>query len=117
MSVLEEGRVLEAEAEKAVDADVCGPDEGDRLELRLGGEVGDGEQDRQGEISVREIVESGADASVGEIAEHEDVGREEKDGEEQPTRVKLVEEENAQCENERAFEMKENSGFSKHLKG
>jgi hypothetical protein len=93
VGVFEVGGVVEAKAEESVEADVGGPDECDGREVRLGGEVGDHEQDRGSEISVREIVESSAEADIGEIPEREEVGRKEKDGEEKPTCVELAVEE------------------------
>jgi hypothetical protein len=111
VGVFKVGRVLEAESEKAVETHVGGPDEGDREELWLGGEVGDGEQDPRSEISVGKIIDSGADADVGEIAEHEEVWRQEEDGEEEPVRVQLVIEEDSYDEDCGAFEMEEEPWF------
>jgi len=117
VGVFEVGGVFEAETEEAVEADVGGPDEGDRERLRFCGEEGDGEQCGGSEISVGEIVESGAEADVAEIAQQEQVGREEEDGEEKPTGVELVIEEDAQGENDCAFEVEQNPRVSEHEKG
>jgi hypothetical protein len=45
--------------------------------------------EREGE-GVGEVVEGGAGADVEEIAEHEEVGREEEDCEEQPAVVEVL---------------------------
>jgi len=84
---------------------VGGPDQDEGKELRLGGEEGDGEQDGGSYEGVREIIESSADAYVCQVAKHEEVGCEEEDGEEEPTGVELVIDEDAQEENDGAFEM------------
>jgi hypothetical protein len=82
--------VLEAEAKEAVEAHVADPDEGDGIELWLGGEVCDGEQDARRDVSVGEIIGCCSGADVAEIAEHEQVGSEKEDGEQEPAGVKLV---------------------------
>ena len=93
VAIFEMGRVFETESEKAVETHMSGPDQDDGKELRLGGEVGDGEQDGGSEVSVGEIIDSCSDANIGEIAEHEEVGREKEDGEEEPAGVDLMIEE------------------------
>ena len=116
VGVFEISGVFEAETEQAVEADVGGPDEGDGKELWFYGEVGDGEQDGWSEVGVGKIIKGGTEVDVREIAEHEEVWREQEDGEEEPAGVELVVEENAQRENDCAFEMEEDSGFGEHWK-
>ena len=82
-----------------------GPDQDEGKELRLGGEEGDGEQDGGSYEGVREIIESSADAYVRKVAKHEEVGRKEQHGEEEPAGVELVVEKDTQEENDGAFEM------------
>jgi hypothetical protein len=54
---------------------------------------------------LNKIIEGCADAYVRKLANHEEVGSEEEDGEEEPSGVELTVEEDAQKENGRAFEM------------
>jgi hypothetical protein len=70
MRVFEAGGVFEAEAKEAVEPDVRGPDQDDRKELRFDGRVADDEKNGGGHVSVGQVVESRAEADVGEIAEH-----------------------------------------------
>jgi len=84
---------------------VGGPDQDEGKELRPGGEEGDGEQDGGSYQSVSKIIEGCAHAYVGKVAKHEEVGCEEEDGEEEPSGVELVIHDDAQQENDGAFEM------------
>lgn len=93
VGVSEMSGIFQAEAEEAVEADVSGPDQGDRKELWLDGEVGDGEQDGRSEGRVGKVIDCRAYADAGEIAEHGEIWREEEDGEEKPAGVELAVEE------------------------
>jgi hypothetical protein len=90
VGVPEVGRVFEAVAEEAVEHYVGCPDECDRGgELPVSDVADEEESEREGE-GVGEVVDCGAEADVDEVAEHEEVGCEEKDGEEAPTVVEMV---------------------------
>ena len=87
MGVLEECGVFEAVAEEAVEGDVGGPDEGEGCsEMPVKDVAGQEEGEGEGE-SVGEVVGCGSEADVGEVAEHEEVGSEEEDREEDPAVV------------------------------
>jgi hypothetical protein len=99
MSVFEVCRIFQPVAEEAVEGDVAGPDDGDGLKRQAMGLKGDEKEKDGEEESVGEVVDGGSDAWVCEVAEHEEVWSEEEDGEEQPTEVEvLVEEDGGQEE-------------------
>jgi hypothetical protein len=63
---------------------------------------------------VAEVIKSSSNASVGKIAEHEEIGSEKEKDEEKPTGVDFSIEEKAQSENGAPFQKEEERGFDEH---
>ena len=114
VGVVEARGVFKAEAEHAVEADMADPDGGEGKQNRFGSEEGNRDERRWSEIGVDEVVAGSSDPDAHEIAEHAEIGCKEEHGEEQPTGVKVVVEENGPEKNERAFDLKQEFG-SGHL--
>jgi hypothetical protein len=114
VGVLEKGRVFETVAEETVEGDVGRPDEG-----QFGGEMpvlnvtGEEEGQREGQ-GVDEVVGRGAEAWVDEVGEHEEVGGEEEDCEEEPTVVEVLVGEDGEGEEEGFFDVQEDGGAGEH---
>ena len=114
VGVLEEGRVFEAEAEEAVEGDVRGPDEGDcEGELPVEEVACEQEGEWEGE-GVGEVVGCRAQANVDEVAEHEEIGREEEDREEEPAEVEMLVGVKSEGEEGGFFEAEEDGGAGEH---
>ena len=114
MGVLEVGGVFEAVAEEAVEGDVSYPDKG---ESQGKGPVPDVAQKEEGEgqhENVGEVVGRGAEAGVGEVADHEEVGREEEDGEEEPACVEVLVSEEGEGEKDGFFDAEEGGWMGEH---
>ena len=75
--------------------------------------AGEQEDEREGE-GVGEVVDGGADAGVDEVAEHEEVGREEEDGEEEPAAVEVLVGEEGEGEEDGFFDAEEEGGAGQH---
>jgi hypothetical protein len=114
VGVLEVGWVFEAVAEEAVDDDVGCPDEGQgRREVPLLDEAGEEEDEREGQ-GVSEVVGGGSNAGVEEVTEHEKVGGEEEDCEEEPARVEVLVGEEGEDEDEGFFGAEEDRRAGQH---
>jgi hypothetical protein len=116
VGVLEVGRVFEAVAEEAVEGYVGCPDERDGGgELPVSGVADEEESEREGE-GVGEVVDCGAEADVGEIAEHEEVRGEEEDCEEEPAVVEALVGEEGEQEEDGFFGAEEGGGAGQHVR-
>jgi hypothetical protein len=114
VGVLEAGWIFEAVAEEAVYGYVGGPYEGDG-----GGEVpvleiADEEESEREVESVGEVVGCGAEADVGEIAEHEEVWCQEEDCEKEPAVVEVLVDEEGEEEEDGIFGAEEEGGAGQH---
>jgi hypothetical protein len=116
VGVLEVGRVFEAVAEDAVEGYVGCPDECDgEGELPVSGVADEEESERERESEgVGEVVDCGADAGVGQVAEHEEVGCEEEDCEEEPAVVEVLVGEEGGEEESGFFDAEEVGGAAEH---
>ena len=61
-----------------------------------------------------EVVECGAEARVREVADHEEVGREEEDGEQRPTVVQMMVGDDGTGQKESFFDAEQESGLGEH---
>jgi hypothetical protein len=110
----EGGRIFEAVAEEAVESDVGDPDEGECCGLMPVFVVtGDQKGERKGK-GVGEVVGCGADAGVDEVAEHEKVGSEEEEREEEPAVVEMLVGEDGEGEENGFFSAEKDGGAGEH---
>ena len=87
MRVAEIGCVFEAEAERAVEAHMRGPDEAHRGKPVPAGHVAKPRHDDRPDRGMRRVVGVRADARIGEIAEHRKIGHQKQDREHLPRHI------------------------------
>ena len=112
--VFEASRIFQAKTQHAIKADVCDPDQGKGQELAVGGKNGKGDQHSRCEESVNEVVDTSADADVGEIPQHGKIRRKKECCKKHPAELVVPVNQNTQRKNGHAFKTDENGGFSKH---
>ena len=77
-------------------------------------DVADKEKGQRERESVGEVVNCGSDTGVDEVAEHEQVGGEEEDGEEKPAVVEVLVGEDGDEEEGEFFDVEEERGTGEH---
>ena len=78
------GRIFQAVAERAVDADMREPDHRDRQDQRLAEPKAERHQRHRHHVAVRGVVDEGAGLGVDQIGGKAQVGREEEDRKDPP---------------------------------
>ena len=87
MGLFELGGVFESIAEQAVEGDVGDPDEGNWQGAGVIVKERKGQEKEGQEQDVSGVVERCSEADVEDVTEHEEIGSEEENGEEQPAQV------------------------------
>src|SRR3954449_11898994 len=98
MRVLEERRILQSVAERAIRADVRQPDQSEYQQPRLPEAQGDCGQNQRKRVRVHKIVETRAELRIDQIPHHEQVRPQEEDDKERPSSSDKAVEKQAACE-------------------
>lgn len=107
VGILEKRRVFQAVTEHAVEGDVGLPDETEQEGPAPAFEHRGRAEHQREHFRVRQVVQGRADADIRQVAEHEQIGPQEQEKEQQPAPIELVVGGKADCKNGESFGVKQ----------